>query len=441
MSFVTDKQTLDDLNLVGRFKKDSIINLFDRTRTRYGKHLLETMFRNPMNDAESIRSRTAELKYYTSGELKLSLNGEMADAVEFYLNASSSSSPLVCALKMLGFKLKQMFAADRNYEKIQEGMNTLAAVIDDAEPLMRALEEDASPMKAEAVAFRQRFRKRILERMKTERNRTERSLLQSIGLDRLFRVQLQKDIHELMEQLYRLDALLSVAEVARERAFGFAEVQEDAGSRMLIKGVYHPSLKHAVANDILIDHEHNVFFLTGVNMAGKSTFMKSVAITMYLAHIGFPVPAESMEFTPVNGIFTSINVPDNIALGYSHFYAEVLRVKQIAEAVKSGKRLFIIFDELFKGTNVKDAYDATLSVTEAFSRHDSCLYIISTHIVETGKELSKMCGNVTFRFFPAGLDGDRPVYTYKLEEGISEARHGMTIIRHEKVIETIRNSK
>ena len=204
-----------------------------------------------------------------------------------------------------------------------------------------------------------------------------------------------------------------------------------------MEGVWHPALTKPVANDLRIDAEKNVFFLTGVNMAGKSTFMKAVSIAYYLAQMGFPVPVAKMTFTPVDGIFTSINVPDDISQGYSHFYAEVLRVKGIAEKVAEGLNLFIIFDELFKGTNVKDAYDATLAVTDAYASHRNCLYIISTHIVEVGPALSEKCGNVQFRFLSAQMDGNRLVYPYKLADGISADRHGMTIIMNERILETI----
>ncbi len=83
--------------------------------------------------------------------------------------------------------------------------------------------------------------------------------------------------------------------------------------------------------------EHNLVFLTGANMAGKSTFMKSFGVAVYLAHMGFPVGAEEMVFSVQDGMYTSINVPDNLDAGFSHFYAEVLRVKRAAEEVSQGK--------------------------------------------------------------------------------------------------------
>ena len=194
----------------------------------------------------------------------------------------------------------------------------------------------------------------------------------------------------------------------------------------------------AVANSVHVDHEHNVIFLTGANMAGKSTFMKSFSIAIYLAHMGFPVAAERMEFSVQDGMYTSINVADNLNMGYSHFYAEVLRVKHVAEEVSLGKNLVIIFDELFKGTNVKDAYDATVAVTEAFAENRNCSFIISTHIIEAGQTLREHCSNLKFVFFPTIMKGSIPTYTYTLQEGITNDRHGMMIINNEHIVEIIK---
>lgn len=116
-------------------------------------------------------------------------------------------------------------------------------------------------------------------------------------------------------------------------------------------------------------------FLTGANMAGKSTFMKTFGIVVYLAHMGFPLPVKKMRFSVQNGMYTTINLPDNMMLGYSHFYAEVQRLKKVAEQVGRIGNLVIVFDELFRGTNVKDAHEATLAVMEAFCRKKRIVYL------------------------------------------------------------------
>ncbi len=75
-----------------------------------------------------------------------------------------------------------------------------------------------------------------------------------------------------------------------------------------------------------------------------------------------------------------------------------------------------MFDELFKGTNVKDAYDGTLAVTEGFSDYRGCLFIVSTHIIEVGEALRSR-DNIRFGYMPTVMDGQRPRYTYKMEKG------------------------
>ena len=127
---------------------------------------------------------------------------------------------------------------------------------------------------------------------------------------------------------------------------------------------------------------------------------------------------------------------DNIGLGYSHFYAEVVRVKQAAEAAANGKSLLLMFDELFKGTNVKDAYDSTLAVIEGLADYTQCLFIVSTHIIEVGASLERL-HNIQFRYMPTIMDGHRPQYTYQLKEGVTENRQGMMIIRNEGVLELL----
>jgi DNA mismatch repair ATPase MutS len=228
-----------------------------------------------------------------------------------------------------------------------------------------------------------------------------------------------------------------VSDVARAKKFTYAQALPAGKNVLLAENLAHPCIDGAVGNTIRMNEDSNVIFLTGANMAGKSTLMKSVGIGFYLAHMGFPVAASRMSFSLREGLYSSINVADNIILGYSHFYAEVMRVKQAAEAAAGGKRLLLMFDELFKGTNVKDAYDGTLAVTEAFAEYRDCLFIVSTHIIEVGEAL-KGTGNIQFAYMPTVMEGNRPRYTYKMEAGITEDRQGMMIIRNEGILELIK---
>jgi DNA mismatch repair ATPase MutS len=157
--------------------------------------------------------------------------------------------------------------------------------------------------------------------------------------------------------------------------------------------------------------------------------------------MGFPVPAQKMEFSVRDGIYTSINLADNLGMGVSHFYAEVLRIKMMAKEISLSKNLFIIFDELFRGTNVKDAYEATIAITAAFAQKRNCMFVVSTHIMEAGEILQMRCANISFKYLPTLMKKNLPVYTYTLESGITADRHGMVIINNEGILDILKKGK
>src|SRR5690606_1521132 len=131
-----------------------------------------------------------------------------------------------------------------------------------------------------------------------------------------------------LRYIYQLDVYISVARVATSRRLEFP-VALPAGERTVkLENVFHPLVKNAVPNTVYINSANNVLFLTGANMAGKSTFMKSLGTALFVAHVGFSVAAAKMEFSVLDGIYATINLADNLGMGASHFYAEVLRVKK-----------------------------------------------------------------------------------------------------------------
>ncbi len=111
--------------------------------------------------------------------------------------------------------------------------------------------------------------------------------------------------------------------------------------------------------------------------------------------------------------------------------------KKVAHELGQGKKIYVVFDELFRGTNVKDAYEATIAVTAAFAEKKDSIFVISTHIIEAGDVLRKRCNNIAYLYLPTKMNGTHPVYTYTLEQGITNDRHGMVIINNEKILEIL----
>lgn len=436
MSFIIDKQTQEDLNLLGKFKKNSIINLFNQTHTRRGELLLERMFMTPLQDTEQINQRSSIIKYFEDIDIEFPVPNSLYSDVISYIE-SSSGSKLSTVLGTISKKINFFIVGDNSFEIIQKGIVSMAKMLNIVKEFIDKINLSDNPYQAQSDEIKSIFDNK-LSAIIANQNFEHLSFIQTLRYDKLFRYSYRYQLGRLIEILSEIDVFIAVSKTARVKKMSYARAIPKEEHSTQIKDLFHPSLKTPVSNSVSINRNKNIIFLTGANMAGKSTFMKSYGIATYLAHMGFPVPAKDMTFSVLDGMYTSINVPDNIALGYSHFYAEVLRVKHVAEEVSKSKNMLIIFDELFKGTNVKDAFDATVSVTEAFGKWDNCAYIISTHIVEAGEVLLNN-NNIQFLYLPTKLDNNRPLYTYKLEQGISSDRHGMMIINNERIVEIIKD--
>ena len=438
MEFVTDKQTLDDLNILGRYKGNSIFNLFNKTVTNEGSRLLEKMFQHPLTNVDSINERTAIFSFFEEINVALPFDAEDFEIVENYIRNSGLKGRLPATSNLVKWKLLNTFANDENYTVLQNGLIKTIEVFSRLKQLFESIEKSSTltPYHKTVVKNIEFLNSNQLELACQKAGNPSLSLSETIKLDYIFRSLLNADFEKFLNDIYELDVFIAVSKVAKENGFTYATAIDKNEKYIDIKQVSHPCIKNAVANDVYIGGDKNVFFLTGANMAGKSTLMKSFAIAVYMAHMGFPVAAKQMNFSLHDGIYTSINVPDNLTKGYSHFYAEVLRVKHVAQEVASNKQLVIIFDELFKGTNVKDAYDGTVAIVDAFSKRNGT-FIISTHITEAGEKLRESNSRLFFQYLPTVMDGSVPTYTYRLKEGITDDRHGMLIIKNEKIIETI----
>ena len=440
--FIIDKQTLEDLNIMGRYKPGSIFSLFLELQTRGGERYLEQIFNDPMTDAKSINARAEQFEYFKGVEAQFPVPDEMFQATEEYLSNAEGAGMVVAMINGLRRKVLELVARDKEFGLLAEGMRqTMQAVVRIREFINLLKNKDNGGACRDMVEEADKIVNGDMKWLTAQLASKKLGLGDILMCDYRLRHKCIEQMQQLIKLMYKFDVMLCVGTIARRRGFTKAVALEGDNHILKMEGVYHPSLKKAIANDILIDREKNVFFLTGANMAGKSTLMKSIGVATYMAHIGLPVAASKMEFAPIDGMFSSINVSDNMNMGYSHFYAEVVRVKTVAETVAKGYRLLVIFDELFKGTNVKDAFDATIAVTLGFSQYRRCSFIISTHITEAGHDLKTKMENIQYHYVPTVMEGSIPRYTYKLTDGITNDRHGMMIIQNEKIIETIKNER
>ncbi|TVQ06950.1 MAG: hypothetical protein EA361_18955 [Bacteroidetes bacterium] len=440
MTFICDRQTATDLDLFEKPRGEaSVFSLFNCTRSTGGKLKLEMLFAYPLSDINTLEERVSMIRYLCVNRNQLHINRENLNFTEIYLkqqNVPYRTSRLTSIRKAIYYALKP----NNEYYLIQRGVKQLTDLIIYLYDFFCALDEDQLP------EILENYRQTVINRVKKTRlknvltlRKKEKLNAQDTGrLDFYFRRKEKSSVRDLLELVYFMDAFQSVAEASVKHCFSLPTFIRNKGS-FNITGLFHPFLENPVVNDFSSIPGKRVCFLTGPNMAGKSTFLKALSISVYLAHLGFPVPAANMQLPVFNGLLTTINLSDNINKGYSHFMNEIMRIKHVAAQLRINNNLFVVFDELFRGTNVKDAFDGSLSVINAFSKHEKGFFAISTHLVEVAEQLAGN-ENVFFNCFEARLDLEIPVYNYKIREGISKERIGLYLLKKEKVIEEIENA-
>jgi DNA mismatch repair protein MutS len=422
----TDQQTIEDLGIFGKRNTGGIYELYNFVQTRGGQEILCDMFCNPLSDRDEINRRSKIIAHLSKLQTPFVFTPTAFDIAEKYLlnNQEKQSAQHIVSLNEKEMSVG-VSAVINIFQMIKEFIVKYdIAGLEAYQNEWQSIEKLLSDLSFEPI-----FR---------EKPKAKLSYSAINAYDVLFRLRELNKVKKLFHHIYNLDVYLTVAKVAVERNFIFPVALEKGTCELRLDGVYHPELKKPVANNFLIKNKENLVFLTGANMAGKATFLRAGSPAGYLAHMGFPVAAQSMEFSVMDGLFTTINLPDKLGAGVSHFYAEVLRVKKIATELNKGKSLFVVFDELFRGTNVKDAHEATVAISSAFGGKKSSMFIISSHIVEAAGELLQK-GNIGFFYFPTLMNGKTPEYTYTLRKGVTDDRHGMIIIRNEGILDILKN--
>lgn len=208
---------------------------------------------------------------------------------------------------------------------------------------------------------------------------------------------------------------------------------EITAEKDVISGVAlgHPLLKteKRIDNDFKINKEE-FFIVTGANMAGKSTFLRTISLSIVMANCGLPVCATSFKYAPIK-LITSMRTSDSLAEDESYFYSELKRLKYIVEAIKETD-YFIILDEILKGTNSKDKAIGSKKFIEKLSKSKST-GIIATHDVSLC-ELEKEDAAIKNYYFDAEVNNDELHFDYTLKKGICENMNASFLLKKMEII-------
>lgn len=220
--------------------------------------------------------------------------------------------------------------------------------------------------------------------------------------------------------LGEVEMLSSLAVLERIGQVSYPVFTETSLPQLSMKQVFHPLLPaaSAVANDISLVHE--TVIITGSNMSGKTTFLRTIGLNLILAYAGAPVCSTEMNVSPMR-IFTSMRVTDDISHGISTFYAELLRIKEMVAYKKQGRPMLCLVDEIFKGTNSADRIVGAEAVIQRLSG-ESAILLVSTHDFE----LCKLANNYHFEEY---YEEDRLKFDYQLREGICTTTNALYLLK------------
>ncbi len=432
-----DYQTLSELELlrpegIGM----SVFEVVDRTLTAGGKDMLKSKFKHPLKEKQDIEEVQELIKYILLNREDFDLSGfvKIMDRVEQYYY--SKVDPVVSNNK-IGMWLEGIVyqIRSKNFKKtIRHGTGNAIHLVQLIYELYALLQTKQLPayLKSLFGELNLIFQAVPFQQLLARGRKHSFSLADLYFYDKVFRESHKKEMLHLINFIYEMDTLVSRADATSDLKFVFPEFVDSEDAMLEAKDVYHLFLKDPISNTLMFHPGMNFLFLTGPNMAGKTTFLKALAVAVFLSHLGMGVPASAMKLTTFSSLFSSLNASDNLSIGYSYFYSEVLRVKKAAEILRQSRRSFMIFDELFKGTNVKDAYDGSLLVIEGLVQWNSSVFILSSHLLELEKEIQKQ-PNVFFKSFESSIIDGKPRFSFKMVDGVSDERLGLVILKNEKI--------
>ncbi|MSR35611.1 MAG: hypothetical protein EXR95_03055 [Gemmatimonadetes bacterium] len=436
---VMDAQTFKDLEIFAAEQEGaSLFDLCNATRTDGGAKALRTRMKKPWSTPARIRAVQESISFILQHRplFERMPSDVMTVGVENYLHGAL---PLVMSDNAFEFwigALEVRFGDFRPYHRIVRGVQAAAGMVSMLRRLISApqLGSAAGELGQRLGAIRALLAHPALATVHDEEMWSQKAW-SVLRMDQMFRLREKDTIDQLLHLAYEVDALVSMADATRQHAFVMPEIHEGALA-VEAEAVAHPFIQNAVPNPLALDQQHRMLFLTGPNMAGKTTYLRACGIALYLAHLGMGVPARAFRFSPCQRLFSSITVADNVRSGVSFFRAEALRVKAIAQAVTDGYRVVALMDEPFKGTNVKDALDASRAILERFAAKEDCLFLVSSHLIELGDQVVAT-GQVDCRHFEAGEREGRLRFEYVLKPGVSTQRLGMRVLREEGIFDLL----
>lgn len=431
-----DHTTLQDLSF---FKGEkNIYALINRCVTQAGADLLKKHILYPPQDYGRLTAYRDSVLFFAKhiDDWDSTISNGTLVMIEKYFESAEAAMVKPNTLIIFADSILQKLFHKNQYSFARFSVSHLIDLMQGCNQLVQLLEKEPPALVREELELLQHSLELPLcsELLAT---RPEAPLKQILLLSYRVRRELKHTIHKMMECYARLDALQSMARAGLEHQWAMPGLLPAASLQYKAEGLFHPLLLHPVAYDVSLSAENNFMFLTGANMSGKSTFIRSLGVAAILAHLGMAVPASAMQISFLEGIISNMQVEDNIIKGESYFFAEVQRMKTTAEKLNRSPYQLVLMDELFKGTNVHDAYECTRAVIDGLLAQKENLMVLSTHLYELADTFGKD-ERMDFKYFYTEIEEAHTYrFTYQLKDGVSNDRIGFMVMQHEGVLDLL----
>jgi DNA mismatch repair ATPase MutS len=434
-----DNTTYNDLSVFHSEEEFSIFHKLNFTRTEEGKDWLYRFFRNPFSEARLIKETQDIVKLFLEKEKDWPMsisNGTLMVMTRFY--ESNIDTIPTSGTYLNSFSYKIFHSPD--FSLIRYSLTHFADFLRGLKHMVDIFNNESAPaaLRNHMQRAKDLIGRPLARDLASEPAGKTFSFTETVKYGRFIRYEFKNHTYELINIYGRLDAWYSMAIAMKTYNLSIPSINEKAHPDINAKELYHILLPAPVPYDIQMNIDSNFVFLTGANMAGKSTFIKAVGSAVFLAHLGMGVPAKEMTLTVFHGLLSNINVVDNIIKGESYFFNEVQRIKNTILKINDGRKWLVLIDELFKGTNVQDAMKCSSTVIKGLIKISNSLFILSTHLYEIGEEL-KQYPNISFKYFETAVREDQLEFSYQIKDGISNDRIGYVILKREKVVEMLNN--
>lgn len=258
--------------------------------------------------------------------------------------------------------------------------------------------------------------------------------LQEIVRIERWKVRYGQHINEWLETVGELDALCSLGTFAYNHPqYTYPELTEKPFC-FLATQMGHPLMpaSQCVKNDATIPSRPFFLIITGANMAGKSTYLRTIGVNYLLACIGAPVCCERLKLYP-NQLITSLRTSDSLSDNESYFFAELKRLKRIIDLLNQGQQLFIILDEILKGTNSMDKQKGSFDLIRQFMQLKAN-GIIATHDLLLGNLIKQFPEEIRNYCFEADIKDNELTFSYKLREGVAQNMNACFLMKKMGII-------